>query len=71
MSPQEISIKLKTFAHSEFSTDQYSNPKTIEEKINLKIDLFERGHQYIKISLDDSMPKYILQNKENYHKWII
>ena len=71
MSPQEISIKLKTFAHSEFSTDQYSNPKTIEEKINLKIDLFERGHQYIKISLDDSMPKYILQNKENYRKWII
>jgi beta-1,4-mannosyl-glycoprotein beta-1,4-N-acetylglucosaminyltransferase len=71
MSPQEISIKLKTFAHSEFSTDQYSNPKTIEEKINLKIDLFERGHQYIKVSLDDSMPKYILQNKENYHKWII
>tara|TARA_B100000795_G_scaffold2823_1_gene1966 strand:+ start:273 stop:1076 length:804 start_codon:yes stop_codon:yes gene_type:complete len=71
MSPQEISIKLKTFAHSEFSTDQYSNPKTIEKKINLKIDLFERGHQYTKISLDDSMPKYILQNKENYHKWII
>ena len=71
MSPEEISIKLKTFAHSEFSTDQYSNPKTIEKKINLKIDLFKRDHQYIKISLDDSMPKYILQNRENYHKWII
>ena len=71
MSPEEISIKLKTFAHSEFSADQYSNPKTIEKKINLKIDLFKRGHQYIKISLDDSMPKYIHQNRENYHKWII
>ena len=32
MEPEEISIKLKTFAHSEFSGDQFSNPDIIKKK---------------------------------------
>ena len=66
-----MTIKLKIFAHSEFSSDRYSDPSIIEKKINLKIDLFERGHKYIKVSLDNSMPDYIISNRENYSQWII
>ena len=32
MSPEEISLKLKTYAHSEFSNDEYSSEKIIKSK---------------------------------------
>ena len=71
MTPLGISKKLKTFAHSEFSSDKFSDPKIIEKKIESKEDLFERGHEYIKIKLDVSFPEYIVKNKLNYSQWII
>ena len=41
-----MSKKLKTFAHAEFSKEEFSSPKIIKTKILKKIDLFNRGHQY-------------------------
>jgi len=35
-SPKDISIKLKTFAHTEFSDPEFSSVKVIKEKINKK-----------------------------------
>ena len=51
LSPEEISLKLKTFAHSEFSDEKFSSIKVIEDKIEKKIDLFERGHKYLKVEI--------------------
>ena len=52
MKPELISLKLKTFAHSEFSENKFSDVNTIKIKIEKKVDLFERGHQYEKISIE-------------------
>jgi beta-1,4-mannosyl-glycoprotein beta-1,4-N-acetylglucosaminyltransferase len=71
MSPKEISLKLKTFAHTEYSSEEYSNEKIIEEKIKKKVDLFNRGFSYNQIKLDNTFPKYILENNEKYSKWIL
>jgi len=71
MKPEEISIKLKTFAHTEFSEDKFSNPKTIEKKINQKIDLFGRDQGYKAIELNKDFPSYILKNKEKYSEFLI
>jgi len=71
MSPEEISLKLKTFAHSEFSFSHFSDVKVIQDKIKKKIDLFNRGHRYIKIDIDDTFPKYLIENKNLYQKWIL
>ena len=71
LSPNEISLKLKTFAHSEFSIPKFSNEDIIKKKIINQTDLFERGHKYIKINLDDSFPKYIINNKNLYQDWIL
>ena len=71
MSPNDISIKLKTFAHTEFSHEKFSDPKIIEKKINQKIDLFERGHQYNQVFIDGTFPKNILKDRDNYKKYII
>ena len=71
MTPEKISIKLKTFAHTEFSTDEFSSVEVIKRKINNKIDLFERGHSYETLTLDKRFPKYILENIEKFKEFII
>ena len=71
LSPSEISTKLKTFAHTEFSSDHYANEETIKFKIENQTDLFERGHKYIKVNLDNSFPDYIIKNKDKFSNWII
>jgi beta-1,4-mannosyl-glycoprotein beta-1,4-N-acetylglucosaminyltransferase len=71
LSPKEISLKLKTFAHSEFSDKKFSSIKIIENKIEKKIDLFERRHQYIKVEIDATYPKQISQNQSLFKEFII
>jgi hypothetical protein len=71
MSSKDISIKLNTFAHTEFNLEKFSDPKIIEKKIDQKIDLFERGHQYKKVLIDRTFPENILKNRNNYKKYII
>ena len=71
MKPKEISIKLRTFAHTEFSGDKFSNPKIIQKKINQKIDLFGRNHLYQEVELNENFPKYILKNKKKYGDFLI
>ena len=66
-----ISLKLKTFAHSEFSGEKFSSVKTIKDKIEKKIDLFNRGHRYQAINLDKKFPKYILENLDKFKEFII
>ena len=45
--------------------------KKIAERIKNKIDIFDRGFKYEKIDLDDTYPKYILENLNKYKDWII
>ena len=36
-----------------------------------KVDLFERGHKYIEVELDNTFPKFIVSNKEIFKNWIL
>jgi len=71
MTPEEISLKLKTFAHTEYSSERYSSVDVIKKKINNKVDLFERGHEYQVLKLNEDFPEYILENLEKYGEFII
>ena len=71
LSPEEISLKLKTFAHSEFADKKFSSPEIIKQKIDKRIDLFDRGHKYQKIQINEEYPKYFLDNILKYKKFII
>jgi len=71
MDPEKISLKLKTFAHSEFSESKYSDIEIIRSKIEKKIDLFDRGHQYKAIDFDESFPDYLYSNYELYKNYIL
>jgi beta-1,4-mannosyl-glycoprotein beta-1,4-N-acetylglucosaminyltransferase len=71
MSPEDISLKLKSFAHSEFSAPEFSSVDIIRKKIEKKIDLFNRGHEYEVLKLDQNFPEYILKNLEKFQDYIV
>tara|TARA_B100001027_G_scaffold175156_1_gene126370 strand:+ start:400 stop:1209 length:810 start_codon:yes stop_codon:yes gene_type:complete len=71
MQPELISKKLKTFAHSEFSEDQFSSIEIIKKKIEENVDLFNRGHKYSYVKIDDTFPKYLINNLEKYKDFIL
>jgi len=70
LNAEEISLKLRTFAHTEFASEKFSSIEKINQKIKNKIDLFERGHKYEVINLDDSFPEYFLKNTEKFKNFI-
>ena len=70
LSPKQISLKLKSFAHTEFSNKNFSSLKVIKYKIKKKIDLFDRGHVYKKIHLK-VFPKIILKEIKKYKKFLL
>jgi beta-1,4-mannosyl-glycoprotein beta-1,4-N-acetylglucosaminyltransferase len=71
MSPKEISIKLKTFAHTEYSLPKFSSVLNIKKRIANLQDLFGRGHKYKKIKIDESFPLFLRRNRRRYKKFII
>ena len=69
-SAEELSIKLKTFAHTEFSSEKFSDIDVIKKKIDIKTDLFNRSEFYKKVDLDETFPQYILENKVYFQNFI-
>jgi len=71
MSPEEISRKISSAAHTEFNQNKYKSIKHIENSIyNLK-DPFERNVNLKKVKIDTSYPEYIRKNLDLFKKWII
>ena len=71
MSPKEISEKLKSFAHSEFDKPEFTDEEIIKKKIELKKDIFGRNFQFKKIDDDKELPKYLIENKSKFFKFLI
>lgn len=46
MSVENIKTKIKSFSHQEYNTSYYLDNKYIQDKIDKKIDLFERGNLF-------------------------
>ena len=63
--------KISSFSHGERNKPEFANEKNIEEKINMHQNIFDLGFTYKKINIDDTFPKYIIDNKEKLKEWII
>ena len=70
-SPENISKKIKSFAHGEFNNPSITDEEKIKFKIEKGYDILDRGFNLKKIELDSSFPEYILKNKKNLKKWLI
>ena len=62
--------KLKTFAHTEYNKDAFTNINAVKKNIHEMRDLFNRGHKYYRVQLDNTYPDYILNNQNKFYKWI-
>ncbi len=68
---ENILKKMKSFAHAEFNKPNLANLEAINEKIIKGKDIFDREISYKKVQIDNSFPKYIVDNKEKFKEWII
>jgi len=66
-----ISKKLKVSAHSEFSSNKYSDISIIKKKIFNLEDLYNRGHIYKKIKIDSTFPDYFFNNADMIKDYIL
>ena len=71
MTPKEIAKKIENMAHTEFNKEQFKDIDKIKANIENLIDPFDRNFRLKKIKIDDSYPKYLLQNIELYKDWIL
>jgi len=69
--PKDIAIKIKSYSHQEFYKDKFIDEEKIAQRIKNKQDIFDRNIKYEKIKIDESFPKYIVNNKEKFKEWII
>ena len=69
--PRDISIKIKAYSHQEFYKDEFVDEEKIAERIKNRTDIFDRNYKYEKVDLDNTFPRYILENISKYQNWII
>ena len=67
---ENISKKIKSFAHGEFNKEHLSDETKIKERMDKGEDVFERGYKLKKIEIDETFPDYIQQNQKILKNWI-
>lgn len=69
---EAISEKIKSFAHQEYNSIEYTDISQIEKKVILGYDIFNRGQgkRYASIKVNNNFPKYLLLNQKKYSKLI-
>ena len=58
-------------SHGEHNNPEFANEENIEKRIKMKKNIFGIGFSYKKIDIDNTFPKYIVENKEKFKDWII
>ena len=69
-SPENISKKIKSFAHGEFDKANFVDKEKIKIKIEKGEDIFERGYRIKKVEIDNTFPDFVYKNKESLKNWI-
>lgn len=62
--------KIEAFAHTEYNSADYKSRARIEAAITNGEDIFGRGFNYRFIPLDESFPRYLLENRERFARHI-
>ena len=68
--PDSIRDKIVSYSHQEYNTEEFTDINLIKKKIVKGEDLFRRNIKYKKVSLDESFPSYITENKAKFKKWM-
>lgn len=72
MDEEKISQKIASIAEQHVNNENSSNIDNIKRKIAACEDIFEReGYEFLPVKLDKNFPRYIIENKEKYNKYIL
>lgn len=67
---EAIQTKLLAFSHTEYATDEWTDPVRIERAIAEHKDLFDRRFKYKIVPIDETFPKCVQHNPERWKKYI-
>tara|TARA_X000000368_G_scaffold367104_1_gene314237 strand:+ start:288 stop:1109 length:822 start_codon:yes stop_codon:yes gene_type:complete len=70
-SPDEIIEKTNAFCHGELNQEKFKNKHIIESKIKNLKDIYDREIIYEKIQIDETFPKFFIENLKIYENWIL
>jgi beta-1,4-mannosyl-glycoprotein beta-1,4-N-acetylglucosaminyltransferase len=71
MKPEDISLKIRTFAHSEYNKKEFFDINLIKKKIIEKKDLYDRNRVFNKVRIfKKNYPNYILDNLNKFINFI-
>jgi len=65
-SPEEISDKITDFSHTEYNLDKFTSVDSIQSRMKTFKDPYDRNYQLKIIEIDNSFPKYIINNQKKY-----
>lgn len=66
-----VARKLKSFAHTEFSGDYWTDLNRLEHVIHHGLDIVERSHMRFRfVELDRTYPLYVLENRNKFRHLI-
>lgn len=63
---ERIAEKIDLYAHQEYNNDKIKNRERLERLINEGKDIFERDIKYSFVNIDNSYPKYLLDNLDKF-----
>lgn len=69
-SPEFIKKKIQSYGHSEYNTDEINNLDNIKRSIKNHTDIFNRDILLIPKKIDNSFPKYIVENQKKLFEFI-
>lgn len=68
---EAIIKKIEAYSHDEIDTADNKDPAMITKRLNKSLDVTGRSHEPIEfIELEDTLPKYLLKNKEKFKSYI-
>ena len=59
-----ISSKIKSYTHSEYDLQKFTDLDKINFRIKNMLDPFDRKKKMVKVKIDESYPQYIIKNKD-------
>ncbi len=68
--PEGIYKKLDSYAEQQWNNEKFKDLEIIQNKIEKKMDLFDRNHNFEVVKIDVSFPEYIHRNKKKFEEFI-
>ncbi|QSZ33799.1 hypothetical protein DSL72_005371 [Monilinia vaccinii-corymbosi] len=63
----EMKIKMASFSHTEYNTDEFKSEERIADRVRKGLDLFDRqGEEYDKLEGNNDVPDWVAKNPEKF-----